>query len=155
VSKPILMTTPLDVDLGFKFAPLPANWVSGGEPKSRSKTLVRSHDWTSHVVVWECTDGLFKWYYPQDEIMIGISGEAFLVEGLGKERRFGAGDLGYFPAGTCCTWRVPEGIRKVAIIRETMWRPFGFGLKMWNKVVRMLRQTGKSPLVKYWSVEGN
>ena len=108
--------------------------------------LARSHDWTSHIVVWECTDGLFKWYYPQDEIMVVISGEAFLIEGEGKERRFGPGDLGYFPAGTSCTWRVPQGIRKVAVVRETMWRPLGFSLKVWNRLL----QTVRSPFTQLY-----
>lgn len=140
MSKPILTTTPAAVDLGLESVPLRPDWVLSGGPKSRSRTLARSHDWTSHIVVWECTDGLFRWHYARDEVMIVLSGEAFLVEGEGKERRFGPGDLGFFPAGASCTWRVPEGIRKVAVVREPMWRPLGFALKAWNKVLRILRR---------------
>lgn len=146
-SKSILVSTPAAVDLGSESLPLMANWVLSGEPKSRSKTLARSRDWTSHIVVWECTDGIFEWRYPQDEVMVVISGEAFLVEGEGKERRFGPGDLGFFPAGASVKWRVPVGgIRKVAIVHEPVWRPLGFGLKVWNKGLRMLRGAGKAPL---------
>lgn len=147
MSKSILATSPAAIELDHEFSPLAPDSVLSGEPKSRSQMLVRSRDWTSDIALWECTKGLFKWHYAHDEVMVVISGEAFLVEDEGRERRFGPGDLGFFPAGTVCTWRVPEGIRKVAIVRETMWRPLGFGLKVWNKALRILRRTGKSSLV--------
>jgi hypothetical protein len=65
----------------------------------------------------------------------------------GEERRFGPGDLAFFPAGFSCTWRVTEPIRKVAVLRETMWRPLGFVLKVSKKLLRMAGITGKSPLI--------
>lgn len=120
VSKSILTATPAAIDLDVELLPFGPNTVLRGDPKSRSQMLVRSRDWTSDIALWECTNGLFKWHYAHDEVMVVISGEAFLVEDEGRERRFGPGDLGFFPAGTVCTWRVPEGIRKVAIVRETM-----------------------------------
>ena len=39
-----------------------------------------------------------------------------------------------------------EGIRKVAVLRETMWRPLGVCLKAWKKLLRIVGLAGKSPL---------
>ena len=59
-----------------------------------------------------------------------------MMDDRGKEHRFAGGDIAFFPAGTTCTWRVTEHIRKVAVIRETMWRPLGFVLKVSKKILR-------------------
>jgi uncharacterized cupin superfamily protein len=140
----IVMTVPADVDLEPE--PLPREWILSGTPIARSKILVRSRDWTSSVVVWDCTAGSFTWHYSQDETIFVVSGEAFLLLENGSERRFGPGEVGFFPAGTTCTWRVADNIRKVAVLRESMWRPMGFCLKAWKKLLRMVGLSGKSPL---------
>jgi len=139
----IMVTNPATVELDPE--PIPQEWILSGAPVSRCKNLVRSRDWTSTVVVWDCTSGRFRWHYSQDETILVISGEAFLLLENGDERRFGAGDVGFFPAGTTCTWRVAENIRKVAVVRETMWRPLGFCLKAWKKLLRIVGLSGKSP----------
>ena len=108
--------------------------------------LVRSRDYTESVVVWDCTAGSFRWHYSQDETLFVITGEAFLQLENGDERRFGPGDVGFFHAGTTCTWRVADYIRKVAVVRETMWRPLGMCLKGWKKMLRVVGLAGKSLL---------
>jgi uncharacterized cupin superfamily protein len=138
------MATPANVELNPE--PIPQEWILSGEPVARGKNLVRSRDWTSTVVVWDCTAGSFRWHYSQDEAILVISGEAFLMLENGTERRFGPGDVGFFPAGTTCTWRVAEYIRKVAVLRESMWQPLGFCLKIWKKFLRVVGLAGKSPL---------
>jgi uncharacterized cupin superfamily protein len=140
----IVMATPADVELGPE--PIPQEWILSGTPVARSKNLVRSRDWASTVVVWDCTAGSFRWHYSQDETILIISGEAFLLLENGEERRFGPGEVGFFPAGTTCTWRVAENIRKVAVLRESMWRPLGVCLKAWKKLLRIVGLSGKSPL---------
>jgi uncharacterized protein len=140
----IVMAAPASVELDPE--PIPQEWILSGAPVSRSRNLVRSRDWTSTVVVWDCTAGSFRWHYSQDETILVISGEAFLMLENGEERRFGAGDVGFFPAGTTCTWRVADYIRKVAVLRENMWRPLGFCLKAWKKLLRIVGLSGKSPL---------
>jgi uncharacterized cupin superfamily protein len=134
MSESIVMTNPAVLDL--EPSPIPANWILNGMPEAWSKNLARSRDWTSQIVVWECTPGHFTWHYSRDESVVVLSGEAFLVRENGEERRFGAGDLGFFPAGTTCTWRVTENFRKVAIMRETVGRPLGLGVKIWKKITR-------------------
>ena len=81
---------------------------------------MRSGDRTSHVVVWDCTPGSFKWHYGMDETIVVISGEAFMINEKGEERRFGPGDMGFFPAGTSCTWRITEHLRKVGVLKENV-----------------------------------
>lgn len=116
--------------------PIPAEWILSGTPEARTNKLVTTRDWSSTVVVWDCTPGSFKWHYSKDETAHFLSGEAFMIDADGDEHRFGAGDIAFFPAGTACTWRVTEHIRKVAVVRETIWRPLGFVLKMSKKILR-------------------
>lgn len=140
----IVMTMPSNVELAPD--PIPQEWILKGTPVARSKILVRSRDWTSSVVVWDCTAGTFRWTYAQDETIVVVSGEAFLLLANGEERRFGAGEVGFFPAGVTCNWRIADHIRKVAVLRENMWRPLGFCLKAWKKLLRVAGLAGKSPL---------
>jgi uncharacterized cupin superfamily protein len=115
-------------------APITSDWILSGKPEARNKVLTKSHDRTSYVMVWECTPGLFNWNYTQDETVVVISGEVFITDQSGNERRLAAGDLAFFPAGSRATWRVTERIRKVAVMRESMPRPFALFVKVWNKV---------------------
>lgn len=140
----VVMATPENVELDPE--PIPQEWILTGTPIARSKNLVRSRDWTSTVVVWDCTAGSFRWHYSQDETVLFLSGEAFLIYENGEERRFGPGDLGFFPAGTTCHWRVATYVKKVAVLREGMWRPLGMCLKVWKKLLRVTGIAGKSPL---------
>jgi uncharacterized cupin superfamily protein len=144
ILRAIVMATPSAVELEPE--PIPHEWILSGTPNARGKMLVRSRDYTESVVVWECTAGSFRWHYSQDETLMVISGDAYLLLENGEERRFGPGDLGFFHAGTTCTWRVANNIRKVAVVRETMWRPLGICLKAWKKLLRVVGLAGKSPL---------
>lgn len=117
---------------------IPNEWVLSGNPETRSKLLVRSHDWIANVVVWECGAVSYKWHYNQDEAYLVLSGEGFVTDDKGVERRFGPGDVAYFPAGTNTTWRHPDHFRKIAFLKESVSRPVGFGLKAWNKLLRVL-----------------
>ncbi len=136
--KSIVITTPATFELGAQTQPVLPRWVLSGVPVTRTWNVVRSHDLTSDIVVWECTAGRFECHYHQDEAVIVVAGEAFITDDKGEERRLGPGDLGFFPAGTSCIWRVPESVRKIAILRETMWRPVGLGLKIWKRLLRIV-----------------
>jgi len=146
MSKSIVVATPATLDLDQPGS-IPADWILSGQPETRSKMLGRTNDWTANLVVWECTAGGYKWHYNQDELILVISGEGFMTNDKGEERRFGPGDLGFFPAGTTCTWRHPDHFRKVALLKEAMWRPLGFALKVWNKVLRTVGLRGQAPLM--------
>jgi uncharacterized cupin superfamily protein len=140
----ILTACPSTVELEPE--PIPSEWILSGSPQARSKMLRRSRDWTSSVVVWDCTAGSFHWHYSQDETILVVSGEAILIGENGEERRFGPGAVGFFPSGTSATWRVDDSIRKVAVLRESMWLPLGVCLKAWKKLLRLVGLSAKSPL---------
>lgn len=117
--------------------PINEQWISSGSPVARSKLVARTRDWCSSLVVWDCTAGNFCWRYGQDEVIVIISGELVLLREDGTERRFSSGDYVFFPAGTVANWRVDTYVRKVAFLKEPVWRPLGFALKVCNKVLRI------------------
>jgi uncharacterized protein len=145
MAQSILVAEPAGVSLDPE--PIPQPWILGGKPEATAKRLARSRDWTTTLVVWECTAGRFSWHYNKDETLVVISGGAVITDKDGKERRFGPGDVVFFPSGSSCTWWINDRIRKVAIVRETLWWPFGLCLKVWAKVLRLAGMGGKSPLM--------
>ncbi len=134
VAESIFRINPDAVDL--QPDPIPAEWILEGTPEARVMKLQTSRDWTSTVLVWECTPGSFKWQYSKDETVFFLAGEAFMTDDNGQEHRFGAGDIAVIAAGMRCRWRVTEPIRKIAVVRETIWRPLGFVLKVSKKLFR-------------------
>jgi uncharacterized cupin superfamily protein len=138
----IVVTSPVAFESGAKPQPVLSRWVLSGVPVTRTWQILRSHDWTSDIVVWECTAGRFECHYSQDETVMVVSGEVFVTNEIGEEQRLGPGDLGFFPSGTSCIWRVPERVRKIAVLRECWWRPLGFGLKVWKRLLRTAGITG-------------
>jgi uncharacterized cupin superfamily protein len=139
--KAIVRVAPASVDL--EPSGIPADWIFSGTPKAWNREVAGSRDRMSQIVVWECTEGHFKWYYNKDESVVVISGEAFLIKEDGQELRFGPGDVGFFPAGSICEWRVPGPFRKVAVMREPMWRPLGVAVKAWNRLLQMVGVYGR------------
>ena len=127
--------------------PIPADWVLSGSPQTRSKKVVTSADFTSYVMVWDCTPGRFTWHYNKDETLVVVSGEVFITKDDGQERRLGPGDFAFFPGGSSAVWRVTAHLRKVAVLRETMPRPLGFGLRAWKGILRRTGLAGKSPMI--------
>src|SRR5262245_27711049 len=133
MARPIVIATAASTDLG------PPASSDHASPDMRSREIARSHDRTSHVLVWDCTAGRFTWHYDKDETFIVLSGEAFITDETDEERRIGAGDTVFFPAGTSSRWRVPNYIRKIAIMRHAMPRPVGFGVLVWSRLCRKQR----------------
>jgi uncharacterized protein len=88
-------------------APIELGWIVKGAPQAHAKELARSADGTAIVMAWSCTAGQFHWHYSVDEILHVISGEAFITNRGGAERRLGPGDMAFFPAGSHSLWRVP------------------------------------------------
>ena len=145
MSAPIVTGTAAQVDLAAE--PIPADWILEGTPQATSKKLATSRDFTSYVVVWDCTEGRFNWHYNKDEALVIVTGEVIVTNHLGEERRLVPGDFAFFPAGTSSVWRVTKRVRKVAVLRDTMPRPLGLALRVANKLLRMAGLRGKSPLV--------
>src|SRR5689334_7771377 len=123
----IILADAASIDL--EPAPISPDWILAGTPQARSKLLAKSHDRTSSIMVWECTAGRFNWHYSEDETVVVISGEVFITSEKGEERRLGQGDMGFFPAGSSCIWRVNNRIKKVAVLRKDMPLLLGFGVR--------------------------
>jgi len=138
MSRQIVTAEPTAYELGAEVIPLAPPSVLSWTPGTKIKHVVRSHDLTEDIFVWECTAGVFTWNYRKDETIVVVSGEVFITNNRGEERRLGPGDLAFFPAGSSCQWRVPVHVRKIAVEREVLWRPLGFGWKAWKKVLRVL-----------------
>jgi len=145
MSKSIMRITAATLDL--EAWEIPAAWLLSGDPKARGKILLRTHDFLAQVVVWECGAVSYKWHYTSDEAYFVISGEGFMTDESGEERRFGAGDVAFFPAGTSATWRHPDHFKKVAFLKESYGRPVGFCLKVCGKLLRVAGIKGRSPFL--------
>jgi uncharacterized protein len=143
--QPIILAGAADAVLDLE--PIPSEWISAGSPVASSKKLAKSADFTSYVMVWECTPGVFTWHYNKDETLVVVSGEVFIIDGDKPERRLGPGDWAFFPGGTSAHWRVTETVRKVAVLRETMPRPLGLAVRLTKAVLRKIGIGGTSPLV--------
>ena len=124
---------------------IPSLWLLSGDPATKSKLLGKSHDRLAYVMLWECGAVSYKWHYDRDEAYIVLSGEGFMTDENGVEHRYGAGDVAFFPAGTNGTWRHPSHFRKVAVLKDAIWPPLAALLKAWNKTLRTLGLSNKSP----------
>jgi uncharacterized cupin superfamily protein len=139
----ILAATMADVEM--ERSSIPTEWLLSGRSETRFKLLGKTRDRLGFAMLWECGAVSYKWYYANDEAYIVLSGEGFMTDEKGKEHRFGAGDVAFFPAGTRATWRHPHHFRKVAVLKDAIWPPFALGLKAWNKFLQMVGIRGKAP----------
>jgi uncharacterized protein len=124
--------------------PIYEKWILSGNPVARSKTLALGPDGASKAVIWDCTSGSFYWHYRQDEAVLFLSGDTYLLEENGKEQRFAGGDFAFFPAGTVAKWRVDGYVRKIAFLHEPVSSFALPALRFWNKLMRkfgLTRQT--------------
>jgi len=142
---PILLETAAALMLDPE--PIPKDWVLSGNPEATSKKLAKSADFTSYIMVWECTPGRFTWHYNKDETLVVVSGEVFITNEKGQEQRLGPGDFAFFPGGTSATWRVTVRLRKVAVVRETIPRALGLVVRGFKGALRRAGMVSKSPLV--------
>ena len=84
-----------------------------------------SADGTAWTAAWSCTAGRFHWHYSVDETVQILSGEVFITDELGRQRRLGPGDMAFFPAGAHSVWYVPHEVRKLAVCRHRVPRALG------------------------------
>ena len=130
----VLIADPASVEL--RPDPIRREWILSGVPQAASEILARSRDWLSVLVVWECSAGRFKWHYTRDETLIVVSGAASIVDEQGVEQHFGPGDVVFLPAGASRIWNIEDRVRKIALVRETLWPPLGMAAKVFKKAAR-------------------
>jgi len=127
-------------------APITPGWVLDGAPDACNSVLAVSQDKTARLLAWECTPGLFNWNYTEDETVCILFGEVFITNNDEAERRLGTGDVAFFPAGSSCTWRVTETVRKVAFLRKDLPPLLGLGIRAWHKLLQKAGIRGSMPL---------
>jgi uncharacterized protein len=136
VPLPIVIASPNDAELAP--APINPDWIIEGTPQATSVRLARSTDCTCSVVAWNCTAGRFNWHYSVDETLYVTAGEVHVTDEKGQVRRLVVGDMAYFPAGSHSIWYVPDKVTKIAFCRHNMPLLFGFAMRAWNKLLRIL-----------------
>jgi hypothetical protein len=145
MAKVVVIVDPLTMDLDPE--PILPEFILSGSPVARSKKVATSPDWTSSTVVWDCAPGSFRWHYDKEETIYVLEGEAFMMNENGTERRFAAGEVGFFLAGFTCDWRITKHFRKVAVVRTPFWGPIGFSVKAWKKLMVMAGISKRSALL--------
>jgi uncharacterized cupin superfamily protein len=135
MSQHVIAANPATVELAA--SPFPAEWVLEGRPQAQATAIARSGDGAMTVIAWSCTKGRFRWQYDVDEMCHILSGEVFITDESGIERRLGPGDTVFFASGSTCLWRVTEDVRKVAVCHVAVPRLVGLGLRAWNKLCRI------------------
>jgi uncharacterized cupin superfamily protein len=105
-------------------APFPEEWIA------------RSQDSAMRIIAWSCTRGRFRWQYQVDEMLHILSGEVFITDETGVERRVGPGDTAFCPAGSWFSWNVTQDVRKVAVCHVAAPKPVTLALRIWNKICR-------------------
>lgn len=136
MSEKVVFAAPAEVELAPD--PIPAHWIIEGTPQAHSKQLARSADGTSMIMAWSCSAGRFNWHYAVDETLHVIAGEVFVTDETGTVRRLLPGDMAFFPAGSRSTWHVPRYVRKLAVCRHAMPRPFGLLLRACNRAIDLV-----------------
>ncbi len=127
----LLMSRP---DVKLEPAPIHPDWILEGAPHARYRMLFRSQDGTSSTVIWDCTAGMFNWYYNCDETIQVMEGGVVFTTKAGTQE-VGPGDVVFFPAGTHAVWQVDHYVRKVAFLRHPLPWPAGFALRVWRRLV--------------------
>jgi uncharacterized cupin superfamily protein len=121
----------------MEISSIPSAWLLSGQAQTRSRVLGKTQDQLAYVMLWECGAANFKWHYGKDEFFIILSGDAFLTDNNGRERHFGPSDVAFFPAGSDATWRIPNHVRKIAILKSSFSQPLAFLLKAWIKLLEL------------------
>lgn len=134
--KSAIVSSPSEVPL--RAAPIEPTWVLEGTPVARNRELSHSADWSAWTMVWDCTAGRFTWHYDIDETVHFVEGSVTISADGMPPRRFGPGDVVFFPAGSVATWEVHSYIRKVAFCRKVVPAPLLMLQKLYGRVRKML-----------------
>ncbi|WP_217433859.1 cupin domain-containing protein [Caulobacter sp. S45] len=121
-------------DVQLSSAPIRAEWIIEGRPVARNTVLARSADRTAMTMLWDCSAGVFRWVYDQDETIHVIEGGVTLSLPGGRVEVLGPGDVVFFPAGSSATWRVDSYVRKLAIFRESVPQPMALLVRLRSKL---------------------
>jgi uncharacterized protein len=119
--------------------PIRAEWVLEGNPVARIELLSSSADGTANTYFWDCTAGRFNWHYAFDETLYILQGSVTLKSPSGSSRLVTAGDIVFFPAGSCAEWTVEQYIRKLAFCRTPLPSYLVFAKRVRRRLKRLVR----------------
>jgi hypothetical protein len=119
-------------------APLPRDWVLGGDPRAYNQVLSKSADGLAFTMLWRCTAGAFRWRYDEDETIQVTKGGMRLVFDDGSVRDCSVGDVVYFRAGSSCVWIISDEVSKIAFFRQPTPSILALPLRLWRLVARKL-----------------
>ena len=135
-------TTACTADVALISTPINPTWLlDGSAPVTRAAELARTDDGTTAVYLWDTTRAHYRWEHASDETVTVLAGEVFLRDAdapVGDERRLGAGDVAFFPAGARTTWRVPHHLRKISTLTRPLPGPLATGMRLARELKRLL-----------------
>ena len=124
----------IDVE-ALKPSPINPDWIIAGDPQAKCAVLSQSRDGECFTVLWECSEGQFRWNYGFDETIYFLRGSVIFDDGSGVPRRAGPGDVVYFSKGASVVWTIQSPIRKLAVCRKVLPGPLAVSIK----VLRILK----------------
>jgi uncharacterized cupin superfamily protein len=129
--------------VGVELKPAPINpyWILGGSPQARNSELTRSSDGRAMTLLWDCTPGTFIWHYDEDETVHILEGRLVLDDGVGLPKRFGPGDVVFFPAGAAVKWHVEEHVRKLAFFHRPLPKFVSLAMSAMGRITRLARRS--------------
>ena len=122
----------------LKPSPIEPSWIIEGNPIAQSSLISKSADGLAWTVVWQCSEGKFNWYYNVDETLLILEGSIVLESDTMPPTRYGPGDTIFFRNGAHARWHVEGRVRKLAFCRTTQPMIFGFALRLFNKLKRIV-----------------
>ena len=125
--------------LELKPAPLPPEWILEGAPLARAVELGASPDGTCIAAQWDCTAGVFRWYFAVEEIVHILEGEVHIEDASGQQFTLRTGDVCVLPANTWMVWHVDRYVRKLANCRFPVPRPFGALVRIFQRLRNRVR----------------
>jgi len=128
----------------LKISSIPSAWLLSGQAQTKSRLLGKTRDRLASVMLWECGAANFNWHYGKDELLIILSGDAYIADKSGGERHLGPSDVAFMPAGSVFRWRVPYHLKKIAIVKTSISPPIAFILKAWIKLLELAGGTTAS-----------
>ena len=132
-----------NLKVGLTPRPIEPSWIIEGNPQAQWCVLSQSADGLASTMVWECSEGKFNWYYDFDETVLILEGSIVLESDSMPPTRYGPGDVVFFKDGAHARWHVEGRVRKLAFCRKTQPVWFGFALRVFLKLRKMLMPSGK------------
>ncbi|HWA69393.1 MAG TPA: cupin domain-containing protein [Rhizomicrobium sp.] len=130
-----------DTAHALKPAPIEPSWIEAGSPMARNCVLFHSSDKTAWTMLWDCSAGEIRWRYSFDETIHFLEGSVIITVEGSAPRRFGPGDVIFFPAGAVAQWKIDTYIRKLAFCQLPTPRPLRLPLRALRRLARILGKT--------------